>query len=76
MLKSLLTLIFESLKNKNTAGNVGMGWSPDEKLKKEVNDLKDKIATLEETVNDYIAMETEAIEMANQIKEVVDLWES
>ena len=68
MLKSLLTLIFESLKNKNTVG--------DEKLKKEVSDLKDKIATLEETINDYVVMEAEAIEMANQIKEVVDLWES
>ena len=68
MLKSLLTLIFESLKSKNTVG--------DEKLKKEISDLKDKIATLEETINDYVVMEAEAIEMANQIKEVVDLWES
>ena len=71
MLKSLLTLIFESLKSKRDVNTVG-----DEKLKKEISDLKDKIATLEEVINDYVAMEAEAIEMANQIKEVVDLWES
>ena len=71
MLKSLLTLIFESLQNKRDVNTVG-----DEKLKKEISDLKDKIATLEEAIHDYIAMEAEAIEMANQIKEVVDLWES
>jgi hypothetical protein len=42
----------------------------------EIADLKVTIASLEETVSDYVALENEAIEIANQMKTAVDSWES
>jgi len=42
----------------------------------EIADLKVTIASLEETVSDYVELENEAIEIANQMKTAVDSWES
>ena len=42
----------------------------------EIADLKVTIASLEETVSDYIELENEAIEIANQMKTAVDSWEN
>lgn len=68
MLKNLLITLLESIQSKRENNNA--------KLQQQIVDLKNEVETLKETIKDYITMEAEAIAMANQIKEVVDLWES
>lgn len=68
MLKNLLITILESIQSKRENSTT--------KFQQEIIELKEEIETLKETIKDYVIMEAEAIEMANQIKEVVDIWES
>ena len=74
MLKNLLTSILNALHTRGTdyanLHNLVLNQAD------EIADLKVTIASLEETVSDYVAIENEAIEIANQMKTAVDSWES
>ena len=43
---------------------------------KEIVELNGKIDSLQDMLSDYVALEVEAIEIANQMKTAVDSWES
>ena len=72
MLKNLLTSILNAL---NTRGedydNLHIIMS---NQAKEIVELNGKIDSLQEMLSDYVALEVEAIEIANQMKTAVDSW--
>lgn len=74
MLKNLLTSILNALHTRGTdyANLHSLVLNQSD----EIADLKVTIASLEETVSDYVALENEAIEIANQMKTAVDSWEN